>query len=376
MPTLDDVLKTLKKVKPPRLGAGHEINNISGAVTPLDVWGLLEAVRMCVDLNADYKTAIERLKTFVTNSAPMKFTKLDRAQVAMETLARVLNNSVVNQSKFGICGPAAIAMETAGTRPLEYVKLVTFLCDEGECQFRHLKLKPGPNILNYDPTGNMPQADWVVCASLRNDNDSLIEGFSKETYGGSSCEEVYNWMVKAGYTKVIGVCTVPLAHFCKTSPSSLKPPVLDPTDRVTALKIAMELSASGWQVFLGGYMSLFKSIENLKIGQNVAADPDMSEEDSQVMQKQTMEKEKAKLMTPTPGAFGRIVDVTKMVVLKKMPDDVGHWVYIESMKPCTLDQNFVTITCCTHGVRHRGVNVPLSGLINKYHGYVAVTDVY
>jgi hypothetical protein len=370
MTMINDALKVLKTLKPPRIAAGLEINKITEPVTPLDVWGLIEAVRLFVDLTQDHRTALERLKEFVTNPRPMKFTRLNRAQVSLQALARLLNHSLINQKTFGLCGPAAIAMETAASRPIEYIKLVSFLCDDGACLFRHLMLKPGPAILAYDPDGEMPQADWVVCASLRNDDESLQEEFSKETYGGTTVGEVYEWMIKAGYRKVIGVCTKPLAHFCKTHPSTLKPPVLKPDDKLTALRIAVDLSESGWHVFLGGYSSLAKSIESLHFGQNLSA-----ESEEPTILENARAAESVKLMSKTPGAWGVARDAAKMVVLKKAPADIAHWMYVEKMKPSSVHGGYLTVTCCSYGVRYSSVNVPFEGFANKAFGYVAVTDL-
>jgi hypothetical protein len=374
MATVDQALKTLRTLKPPSAAAGHELNSITEPVTRLDVWGLLEAVRMFVSLTQEQQKAVERLEAFVTNPALMKFTRLSRADVALGAAARVCNNALVDQNAFGICGPAAVAMEIARSRPAEYVKLVTHLCDTGECHLRGLQIVPHARILGYDPGKSIPPVDWVVCASLRNDGDSLTRELDKATYGGSNVLEVYDWMIRAGYKKVVAVSVQPFFSFCKIHPDTLRPPVLDASDPARALEIAVDLSRSGWQVLLSGYMSLTRGIVALHRGEDMVADPEMAPELRKVIHDKMMADQKQALLTPVPGHLGLIGEgVSRM--FGGTPADTRHWILIERMEPSTLDGSLLTVTVCTHGVRHRGTNVPFSGIANKFTGYVAATDM-
>lgn len=88
---------------------------------------------------------------------------------------------------------------------------------------------------------------------------------------------------------------------------------------------------------------------------------------------QTTQRVTSSLEEPNPGRFGTLVNVGKMLVTGGMGD--GHWVYLEQLDPSSVDQSMFTVTICSHGLRYRGVNVPANGFINKYTGFVAVTDL-
>lgn len=370
MATLDEVLRRIKTLKPPRYAAGNEVHSIDGPIGMLDAWALIEAVRICCDLPQEYQGILKQLGEFVRRSAPLKFTKLDRATVAVQLLARVLNNSLVSQESFGICGPAAIAMETAHNRPLEYCKIATQLAEDGQSMLGKLVLKPNQRILDYDPGKSIPQVDWMVCASIRNESTNLEKEFSKEVYGGSTLEEVFHWMVKAGYRNVIGVCHQVFAQAVFAHPSGIRPPGLLPEDKDGAFRTLKELRAKGWHIFMGCNMSLQNGIQQMKMGETFAREM----EGGEAVLEQTKKKVVESLGTENLGRFQTLVKVGKSLVTGGSVGE-GHWVYLEQLDTAMLDESMFTVTVCSHGQRFRSVNVPAAGFINKYYGFVAVTDL-
>ncbi len=375
MATVDEVIKRIKALRPPRLAAGSELNEIEGPVTALEAYAVIEAARLFCDLPNEFKEYLKRLSDFTRRTAPLKFSKLSRGRVAVEVAARMLNNKLVSQKEFGICGPAAVAMETAQTRPGEYLKIAMGLAEDGRASLRDLLLKPSDQILNYDPGGSIPEADWIVCASIRNEPVNLEKEFSKESYGGSSTQEVFDWMVKAGYRKVIAVDHNVFMPAVYVYPPESRPPGIDPEDKKRCFDTMKDFKQRGWLVLMGCNMSLERGIESMK---QVALQHEEMEElmgtsAANSMMSRTVGEVRQKLEEPNPGRFQTLVNVGKMLVSGAAGE--GHWVYLEKLESGSLDQSMFSVTMCSHGQRFSAVKVPANGMINKYSGFVAVTDL-
>lgn len=319
-----------------------------------------------MNLTAAETNALALLEQFGTRPGPIKFTRLQRGLVAMQLLARVLQPGLVNQGAFGMCGPAAVAIDTARNNPLGYVTFAISLCENSNGNIGGRMVTPVAGILNYDLGTAMPQADWVVLASLRDDNASLQGDFNRATYGGSTCDEVFDWLVRCGFQKVLALSHLTLANSFRAHPISLLPPTLSSSTKLKTLETAADLSSRGWRIFMLGFMQLATGIERTK-----------AISDMEAMIGAPMPVQRAavvnSLLTPNPGPVGTIVNVFKGLVGLD-GGDTRHWTYVESLVLTPGAPGTVTITCCNHGVRYPAVTLPLDAFVNKFLGCVAVTD--
>jgi hypothetical protein len=310
--------------------------------------------------------ALALLEQFGTRPGPIRFTRLQRGIVAMQLLARVLQPGLINQGAFGMCGPAAVAIDTARNNPLGYVTFAISLCENSNGNIGGRMITPVAGILTFDLGTAMPQADWVVLASVRDDNASLQGDFNRATYGGSSCDDVFEWLVRCGFTKVLAMSHITLANSFRAHPLSLLPPTLSTSTKLMTLETAANLSSRGWRLFMLGFMQLATGIERTK------AISDMEAMIGAPMPTQRAAVVNA-LLTPNPGPVGTIVNVLKGLAGFDS-GDTRHWTYVEALTITPGLPGTVTITCCNHGVRYPAVTLPLDAFLNKFLGCVAVTD--
>jgi hypothetical protein len=92
------------------------------------------------------------------------------------------------------------------TRPDEYVRAVTELYDRGRTRIGKWDLKPDSDLKNYvlPKTALIPEADWVIMASIRDSENWFIDYQATTDNGGAWGNEVSKWLRKAGFTTVLG----------------------------------------------------------------------------------------------------------------------------------------------------------------------------
>jgi hypothetical protein len=159
--------------------------------------------------------ALAKLREFARENTGIRFPHLNKNIILFQLAIRVLEPQRINQQKYGLCGPAHFAVLLARSRPDEYVELAIQFMRDGVAQHRGLRIKVQREILEHRiPKNHMPQADWVVAASLRNSIDNfpfaknpapdLVIGTGTEgTYAGTNSNLVCGWLKDAGYSKVV-----------------------------------------------------------------------------------------------------------------------------------------------------------------------------
>jgi hypothetical protein len=116
----------------------------------------------------------------------------------------VLDPIRINQGRTGLCGPAALAIEVARSRPDEYAQFAADLARIGRGQIRGYAVNPSTHVRNYRIQRNaVPEADFLVLASLRDSNALLDATTNLGRYQGTSQVEVFNWCVACGYQRVV-----------------------------------------------------------------------------------------------------------------------------------------------------------------------------
>ena len=182
-------------------------------------WVFEFAKKSCSVKNQDEKIkAILELQKFVKEDwGGSAFKHLDKKTVAYELLLRVLEPRLVNQRGLALCGPATVVMIVAKTDPVAYVKCAVDLFVWGSGRLRLWQLNPDQRIKDFDPSGFMPHADWLVLASVRNQiGDFLINKSLPEQYGKTTIRGVYDWLVYCGFQYVmhLPVNHAPAFHGC------------------------------------------------------------------------------------------------------------------------------------------------------------------
>jgi hypothetical protein len=350
----------------------EELKRISDVPSTAEVHQLVSFIlgQPGLALSPKMKEAFSMVRLFASGLGRIEFTHLQRTRIAFQLIARILKPALINQGTFGMCGPASIAIDAATHDPDQYAAFAISLAEKGTGTIGHITATPVPSILNYplieSTISGMPQADWIVLASLRDDPTTLQDSLQKDTYGGTTGSDIFNWMKKCGFQKVIHMSHLTFANTVEFHPVGLLPPTIGIGDRFKTLETAAELTQKGWRLFMSAFMQLSKSIEKYHQISTIEGAV------GAVAVQPQKDKEYEALIEENPGHLGTLFGALK----KGMGFDGGdsrHWTLVESLVVNKL-ANTITITCCNHGIHYQHVCLPLDGFTNKFIAFVAVTD--
>ena len=136
---------------------------------------------------------------------PPAFRKIPRSEFYRSLTERYRDPSKIHQRGSSLCGPASLMFLTGTYRPGEYRRFVTELYENGESSLGRLKIKPGRDCKNYDPTGKIAAADWVALAGIR-DSENLIFDYDEveDAFAGITLpSSLAGWLEKAHFRDVI-----------------------------------------------------------------------------------------------------------------------------------------------------------------------------
>ena len=120
--------------------------------------------------------AIAEIETFVQNpSAPIVFTHIDRNLFAFQLALRVRSPRIINQDNTTLCGPVALVYDIAKRDPQRYVRFAISLFSSGTAMFGLTQVTPSETIRNGYRANVLPEADYVVLASVRDTDRIVIE---------------------------------------------------------------------------------------------------------------------------------------------------------------------------------------------------------
>ncbi len=142
------------------------------------------------------------ITAFSKKTSPGAFRRLSRKTVAQQLSARVAKPYLINQGQAGVCPAAALVYGIARHRPAVYVRMVTELFDKGRTRVDRWVLEPCADLKDYNPAGQVPQADWIPMASIRDSENWFIDYQAVGDSGGANVWEFVRWLRKAGYTDV------------------------------------------------------------------------------------------------------------------------------------------------------------------------------
>jgi hypothetical protein len=149
--------------------------------------------------------AREMVQYFAARTTPGAFRHLSRQQIAQELLLRIDSPSLINQGQAGLCPSAAVVYSLAVSRLFDYVKAVINLYEHGRAIIGRWTLEPGDDLKNYrlPATAQIPSADWIIMASIRDSENFIFDYQATTDRGGAWGDEVANWMRAAGYKTVL-----------------------------------------------------------------------------------------------------------------------------------------------------------------------------
>jgi hypothetical protein len=140
------------------------------------------------------------------------FSHLDRGKVADVLDARLSDPNSFNQAHTWLCGIATFVRVWAFDHPVEYVKLAVNLFEsgsgrlEGQAKYAGKPIVPSNALKNCPPGLDMPQADWIVLASIREAFNN-VWGYTNDEgifhiKAWNFPADVVNEFRAAGYTRI------------------------------------------------------------------------------------------------------------------------------------------------------------------------------
>lgn len=157
----------------------------------------------------EQKAAAHTLVTEFRSRDSRAWSSIDRAQFADGLDARINDPSKISSAGSSLCGPAAVAFNLASGDPAAYAKFAIAMYESGRGQIRSTSYKASSTLRGKSlPSGN-EEADWVVLASLRDDDNWIF------TYDGKDSvlniaeakaitlpHSMAKWFQNCGYTDV------------------------------------------------------------------------------------------------------------------------------------------------------------------------------
>jgi hypothetical protein len=116
----------------------------------------------------------QAIVAFEQSTHPGVWPQLDKATLIDDLRATVLNPLQVQQRSTPLCGPAAVAYELVSRQPQRYVWICQALYETGQFEARTRQVKPSATLLNSGIAETISIADWLLLASLRDDENWLL----------------------------------------------------------------------------------------------------------------------------------------------------------------------------------------------------------
>lgn len=113
------------------------------------------------------------LQDFKQSSKPGIWPHLDKVEIVEEMRSRLELPFRVDQTHQPFCGPASIVFELIRKRPLDYVRMMQGLFEEGMFRTQTRRVKASTRLRHASRNLNMAQADWMLMATLR-ESENLI----------------------------------------------------------------------------------------------------------------------------------------------------------------------------------------------------------
>jgi hypothetical protein len=200
------------------------------------------------------------------------FPKLDPKIVAFQIILRLMKPERVNQREFGLCGPAHVTILLLKSRPVSYVRMAWDLLTKGKTVGEDgFEIIPDEYVRDFEPLESIPQADWLLAASLRNSKTPIPPGKERGEYGGTQGPDVFAYFLHAGYSEIVALScykqgvewlghTVLSSQYEQYHPEGLRKGIVGSGklyDPETNFRLACQLRGEGWRLMLKINSGLF-----------------------------------------------------------------------------------------------------------------------
>lgn len=140
---------------------------------------------------------------FEYSTMPSMWPWLDKAQIIADLRQRRWYPTSINQMNSNFCGPTSIVFELARTQPRRYVNLCRQLFETGGFWSRTKRVNAPEGLRSSQVGQNMRPADWMLIATMRNE-ENLLFGTAPDSDGPQSMIEGVTtpWEMK-GWTSEI-----------------------------------------------------------------------------------------------------------------------------------------------------------------------------
>jgi hypothetical protein len=151
--------------------------------------------------------AKDLVDSFAARTGTGVWLHIDRADLAQGLRARIDNPDLINQGQASLCGPADFFHDLAIDDPVTYARAAIELYETGATNVGTQKIRPSHDLkIHLIPANaNVDPADWILCASLR-DQDNWFFDYQSETDGLAGItmpHSMADWFRKAGYTDIV-----------------------------------------------------------------------------------------------------------------------------------------------------------------------------
>lgn len=159
--------------------------------------------------SAEQKAAAHTLVTEFKGRDSRAWGSIDRTRFADGIDARIDDPSKISSAGSSLCGPASVAFNLASGDPAAYAKFAIGMYESGRGQIRSKTYKASSDLRAKTlPAGNS-EADWVVLASLRDDDNWWFTYDGKDSLWNIAEAKAITlphtmakWFENCGYTDV------------------------------------------------------------------------------------------------------------------------------------------------------------------------------
>lgn len=361
-----------KEITPKRFAEMFGDDDFNGSATKREMVAFWQLAYDCINFStksSDRSTAVFAMLGFTEIPSSTLFPKLDRNIVMFQMILRLMKPERVNQREFGICGPAHFIVLLIKSRPIKYVSMAMDLLTKGRTTGEDgFEIIPDKYVMEFEPEGSIPQADWLLAASLRNSQTPIPPGKERGEYGGTKSPDVFAYCLHAGYSEIASVgCykrasdwlahTIAPSYYEQYHPDGLRKDLAEKfgnlSDPENNFRMACWLRNQGWRVMLKTNGDLFH-LE--PVSQSVREKAATGNPFSQQYVTQRDESRKAATSEKT---LGGIISM----------QNVNHWVLAKKIE---LSSGVVKLNVYTWGGQQSlKIDLTMDEFSNSYAGFVA-----
>jgi hypothetical protein len=291
------------------------------------------------------------------------FTNLNRAQIALQLMARVIDPGKINQGSFNLCGPAAVIVSLAKDHPIRYVDTCAQLADQGQVIINQWTITPKPDVRNHQPAERNQQADWVLCASVRADDRAITEML----YGSSGADQIFDFLCSCGYRRVIMRVDFP-TKIVKAMPTGMLPPRFSNVDKTLLARTMADLAGGGWSIVMFTHGEMKDALSAVAAADQFRRlDPSLGEA-AEESRHRTYQQHTTNLRTANISQ--------RQLIWKALTGQVSaHMLHIMFVSNAYIQSNEIRLSCVNFGKHQQWVTLPLDAFVNKFIGFAAASDI-